>query len=255
MARAQMARMVAYLNAANLPYREGRKVFHWNVLSNNCSHLTHNALAAAGIWDPIDMDRPFFISAFQFPVPKNEFVNLMQRTNDMPLDDPLALYADDAARQSLLQQNYLPMRPGALAEAVPIVADNTLYETHPRLIFYDPIGRYQRAFEAMLADPRYLDLATNISYFATLYQRIEAARKPLAWYQERHKVSAAEMADFGAFYQRYYAYIDEQGRSIDAQIAALNNRAPSKDTNLIDASLGALATGASAASPTGTTQP
>ena len=240
MARAQMARMVDYLNAANLPYREGRKEFHWSVLSNNCSHLTHNALAAAGIWEPIDMDRPFFISAFEFPVPKNEFVNLMQRTNDMPLDDPAALYADDAARQSLLQQDYLPVRPGALVEAAPVVANNVIYETNPRLIFYDPIGRYQRAFEAMLADPRYLDLPANIAYFAALYQRIEATRKPLSWYAERHKVAASEMTDFSAFYQRYYAYIAEQSRTVDAQSAALGKQAPASATTLSETSLGAV---------------
>jgi len=242
MAREQMVRVVAYLNAANAPYRQGKKEFRWNVLSNNCSHLTHNALAAAGIWDPIDMDRPFFISAFDFPVPKNEFVNLMQRTNDMPLDNPLALYGDDAARRNLLQHDYLPMHAGALAEAAPVVADNMIYETHPRLIFYDPIGRYQRAFEAMLADPRYLDLHANINYFAALYQRIKTERKPLTWYEERHKVAPDEMANFTTFYHRYYAYIDRQSDVVEAQIAALNKTPPANGTSLIGASLGAVPT-------------
>jgi len=246
MAREQMGRMVAYLNAANAPYRQGKKEFRWNVLSNNCSHLTHNALAAAGVWDTIDMDRPFFISAFEFPVPKNEFVNLMQRTNDMPLDNPLALYGDETARQNLLEHDYLPMHPGALAEAAPVVADNVIYETHPRLIFYDPIGRYQRAFEAMLADPRYLDLRANFNYFAALYQRIKAERKPLAWYEERRKITAAEAADFAAFYDRYYAYIDRQSSAVEAQIAALSKTPPANGATLIGASLGAVPTAATA---------
>jgi hypothetical protein len=86
--RAQMVKVVDYLNGINAMYRDGKKVFVWNVVQNNCSHLAHNALATAGIWDDWPTDRFIAISAFDFPVPKNEFVNLMWRTNDM---DKLAL--------------------------------------------------------------------------------------------------------------------------------------------------------------------
>lgn len=239
MSREQMTRVVTYLNQANQPYRTGAKEFHWNVLSNNCSHLTHNALAAAGIWAPIAMGQPFFISAFEFPVPKNEFVNLMQRTNDLPIDDLMALYDDGPARQSLLQHDYLPMHAGALAEVAPVMPRNQIYDTHPRLIFYDPIGRYQRAFEAMLADPRYLDLRSNLGYFAALYQRIKAERKPVDWYLARRKVPTSEAADFTTFYQHYYAYIDRQSSATEAKLAALNS-APATAPSLIGASLGAV---------------
>ncbi|HVJ43445.1 MAG TPA: hypothetical protein VM639_18235 [Dongiaceae bacterium] len=222
MNRGQMQRMVSYLNQINEPYRDRRKEFHWNVLGNNCSHMTHNALAAAGIWNEIDIDEPFFIAAFDFPVPKNEFVNLMQRTNDLDLDDPAALYRDEGLRQNLLLHDSLPLRAGALAEAAPVMPNNTLYETHPRLIFYDPIGRYQRAFEAILADPRYLDLHANLDYFARLYQRVAAERKPVSWYLEKRKVASQDAADFRDFYQRYYDYIGRQSTALEAQIAALN---------------------------------
>ena len=50
--RAGMAAIVAFLNALNAPYRDGVRIFEWRVLNNNCSHVAHNALAQAGIWNP-----------------------------------------------------------------------------------------------------------------------------------------------------------------------------------------------------------
>ena len=50
--RARMAAIVDFLNSLNAPYREGRQVYRWRVLNNNCAHVAHNALAAAGLWAP-----------------------------------------------------------------------------------------------------------------------------------------------------------------------------------------------------------
>lgn len=176
--RARMATVVETLNAANTPYHLGLLPFQWSVLTNNCAHLTHNALASVGLWREWPVDRPLLIAAFDFPVPKNEFVNLMRRTNDLPIDDPAAIADDDELRNALLRQDWLPTRPGGLAEAEPAIRPNALYETSLRLIFYDePIfGHYQERFDAIFTDPRYTDLATNLAVFAALYDRILAER-------------------------------------------------------------------------------
>lgn len=49
MGREAIGKVIAYLNSAN----EGaqKNGYIWNVYTNNCSHLAHNALAAAGVWD------------------------------------------------------------------------------------------------------------------------------------------------------------------------------------------------------------
>jgi hypothetical protein len=222
--RAQMTRVVTYLNEVNQPYRAGKKKFQWDVLRNNCSHLTHNALAAAGIWDEVGVEQSIIVSALDFPVPKNEFVNLMQRTNDLPLDNLLAIYRDDGVRDSLMTQGRLPMRPGALVELGQVMQQNDIYDTKPRLIFYDPIGSYQRAFEAILADPRYIDLRTNLAYFASTYQHLKATQKPLSWYLARaDKIPGPGAEDFAAFYQRFYQSIDHESLAIDSQMAALDH--------------------------------
>src|ERR1700722_2126767 len=135
--RAKMAAVVSYLNQVNAPYRSGQKLIQWNVLENNCSHLAHNVLAVAGVWSEWPTNRPLLISAFDFPVPKNEFVNLMQRTNNLPVTDVGALYNDTAARATIMNWHSIPTRPGGLAEAVRVVQPNEVYNTHLRLIFYD----------------------------------------------------------------------------------------------------------------------
>jgi hypothetical protein len=197
--RPRMARVVNFLNDANAPYRIGAEDFVWNVLENNCGHLTHNALATVGVWRDWPVERPLLESAFDFPVPKNEFVNLMRRINDLPIANPAAIEADDEVRTQLLEKDWLPTRPGGLAEAEPAIRPNSLYRTNLRLIFFDePIfGHYQQNFDAIFKDPRYTNLAANSAYFTSLYERILTARpaQPTPFERIYYDHIAAELAD------------------------------------------------------------
>lgn len=222
--RERMAALIAYLNELNAPYRAGEKVFDWNVLNNNCSHVAHNALAAAGIWSEWPMDRFLLLAAFSFPVPKNEFVNLARRLNDMPIDDIEAISGDRAARASLIGYGTLPTAPGALVEAEPAASQNDIYDTALSLIFYDdPIfGTYQPRFERIFAEPRYTDLAANFQHFADLYRRIEARRRPRA--EMLANRPPAERADFAEVYDQYYRHIDRASAALEAELALLARR-------------------------------
>ena len=208
--QAQMTIMVDFLNRENAPYREARRVFDWSVFNDNCIHLAHNALAAAGLWDPWPTERFLPIAIFDFPVPKNEFVNLMRRTNDEWLPDPAAVYADLPARAGLLEHNRLPTMPGALMEAQPPRTPNALYETGLKLIFYDDpiIGSYQPRFDSIMTQPRYSDAASNAAHFAALASTARAARRPLAWWLEQ-PIYRTDPAGFTQIYERFYALMDQ----------------------------------------------
>jgi hypothetical protein len=225
LSRPQMVKVVDYLNDLNEPYRRGRKLFDWNVLTHNCSHVNHNALAAGGLWDDWPMDRFILISMVDFPVPKNEFVNAMRRTNDLPIDDPEAVFDDVAARKLLLEEGRLPTEPGAIADLDVIAQPNEIYDTDSRIIFYDDpvLGVYQRRFNAILTEPRYFRLRDNLDYFAALYEKMERERKPLDWYMaKRNGDSEQERKAFGIFYERYYDYLGRQRRVIAQQIALID---------------------------------
>jgi hypothetical protein len=216
--RAKMAGIVEYLNAVNAPYRSGQQIFEWNVLQNNCSHLAHNALAHSGLWPEWGTDRPLIISALDFPVPKNEFVNLMRRTNDMPIADPAAMYEDQTARAAVLQQGWIATGPGSLAEAERAVRPNDVYDTDLRLIFYDePIfGHYQKRWDKIWSDPRYTDLHANLDHFATLYSTVLAMKPPL-----ESGTSANDKAR-AAFYAKYYQTIAAEKAKLDAALGVLS---------------------------------
>ena len=224
--RAQMQMIVTYLNQQNAPYRAG-EVFDWNLFEHNCAHLNHNALAAVDIWDEWQTDRFFLISLFDFPVPKNEFVNLMRRTNDVPIDDLVALYRDEAARRLLLKYGRLPTQPGSLMDLGTIPRQNEVYDPDSRIIFYDEAitGSYDRHFREILNQPRYFRLRDNLAYFAGLYDKIETGRRPVEAYLADHSDwNADRRADFRRFYAAYFAYIDRESKIVARNLAALDSK-------------------------------
>lgn len=219
MNRQQMAKVVDYLNGVNEIYKDGKTDFVWNVLQNNCTHLAHNALAAAGIWSEWETERFILFAAFDFPVPKNEFVNLMRRANDIDITDLRALYDDTSARQSLLAYDRLPVEPGALANAERVVQNNDIYDTNLNLIFYDePIfGPYQKRFHAIFAGLRYTDIQANLRSVISRFQQAKAERKPLARYLSA--VAPSERAEFTSFYDRFYDRLDQEIPELTAKLS------------------------------------
>jgi hypothetical protein len=151
---------------------------------------------------------------FDFPVPRNEFVNLMRRTNDDWLPDPGRVYADLPARSELLLHDRLPTMPGALAEARGPLEPNDVYETRLKMIFYDePIfGSYQPRFDRIFREPRYWNAAANRAWFAGLARQAAATRRPLAWWLERAPYRD-DAPGFTLVYDRFYALMDRLAAS------------------------------------------
>ena len=203
--KTQLRTMIGFLNAQNAPYREGTRAFRWSVFNDNCIHLAHNALAAAGFWAPWPIERFLPVAIFDFPVPKNEFVNVMRRANDDWLPDPGAVYRDLPARSELLDYARLPSFPGALAYARGPHAPNAVYDTDLKLIFYDdPVtGGYQPRFDRIFSQPRYTDPEANRAHYAALARTAEAGRRPLSWWLERQPYRR-DPAGFARVYDGFY---------------------------------------------------
>lgn len=211
--RPRMARIVDFLNLLNAPFREGKRDYRWSVLNNNCSHVAHNALAQAGIWGPWPTGQFFAIAAFNFPVPKNEFVDLMVQGNDLPIDDSQALYRNPLTRRALLEMDALPTGHGGLATAERAVSENDIYDTEGlRLIFYANRfwSRYHRDFARIFREPRYLDLAANLRHFLTVYR------------EAREKLPVARGdGDKARFIARYERYLAREMTRVETHLANL----------------------------------
>jgi len=216
----QMSRVITYLNSRNAPYRDGKKQFRWSVFNNNCTHLMHNALSVAGMWSPWPTERSLLIAIFSFPVPKNEYVNLLKGA-EHDLTNLPALYRNTSLRTALLQDDWMPDEPGLMNESAPPRTPNALYNTSVSLIFYDDpiLGRYTSAFETIRHTPHYHDLRANLAFYAQLYDRVTTARKPLDWWQKTHP--ALNTRDFATFYTRFYSYIETQNATVTADLQRL----------------------------------
>ena len=212
--RPRMAVIVEFLNALNAPYRAGQRVYRWSVFNNNCSHVAHNALAQAGVWAPWPTGEFVVTAAFNFPVPKNELVDLLVQANDLPVADPQVLFADAVTRRALLHWGSLPVAPGGLVTVQPAVVDNQIYDVENlRLIFYDtPIWRkYGRRYARILREPRYFSLAANLSYFAAAYDK---ARRNLP--------SARGDGEKLRFMTKYEHYLDREISRVSRQFAEIS---------------------------------
>jgi hypothetical protein len=208
---AQLQKIVDFMNGLNRPYRDGKAVFEWNVFNNNCIHVAHNALAAIGFWPEWPTGMPVILAAFDFPVPKNEFVNIARRANDMKIGNLMSIWRDRSARQALLAGEGLPTRPGALVTFEPMAQDNSVYDLHPELIFYDDpvLGSYEDWYREIAREPRYTNLQADLDAFQTRSEQIESEKKPLEWWLQQHPSLRSE-TQFPEFYQRYYNAIEQQ---------------------------------------------
>lgn len=228
--RARLAAMLVFLNAENAPYRSGREEFRWDIFRDNCIHLIHNTLAAAEVWDAWPTKRPLLVSLFDFPVPKNDFVNLARRVNDLDLLDPAAVFRDGAARRSVLRFGQLPVRPGALALSWPAWRPNEVYETELKLVFYDEphVGPYRGWLNTILADSRRSDLGHNLLYFQALYRQLQAARQPLDAWLARAEVRqvSANAATATAFHAQFHDALDREVEAISLHLERLRRDRP-----------------------------
>lgn len=203
----QMARMVAFLNTENAPYRAGAE-FRWSLLRDNCIHLAHNALAAAGFWEPLATHQPWLPALLSLPTPRNEFINVMKRGSAPLPRDPAALLQDASAARALQQFGVLPMGPGTQADAHGPQAPNAVYRTDVKLILYDEeiVARYRTAQRRIFSEPRHFDPAANRAHVAHAASAVLAQRKPLSWWQAQGGTGATP--EFAAAYAQFYAYVE-----------------------------------------------
>lgn len=218
----QMTQIVNFLNSRNALYHYGPKTFETNVMQDNCNHLIHNALAATNFWHELPVHQFILKAALTFPVPKNEVVNLLDRTKQHDLGDLHALYHDPLTRQTLLHDNWLPNEPGVILDSNTVHDPNDVYHTNLSLIFYDDpiLGHYNRAFRHYLAQPRYHDLRANLLWYRAQYARVASERQPLQEWLKK------EPAGFAAFYNAYYVWLADQQALVEKGLNLLSDASP-----------------------------
>lgn len=229
--RATIGAVVDHLNSVNDAAR--RSGYTWNAYTNNCSHVIHNALAAAGVWDPKHVRGPGMVNLAKdlasvaasvarggisdFSFPANNFVRAYEAGNEHPIDDVRAAYGDhDIART--LPDGWLSTAPGALVVRYPIhdVARNRLFEVgrDPFLFSVPALWDKREKFLKLTRDPavEITDLGANLSWFRKRYTgALRSARA--ATNGDRGKPG------FGTFRDRFRVLVEHALQETDDQLS------------------------------------
>lgn len=186
-----LQQLVDYLNALNESvHKTGLK---YDLISNNCSHLVHNALAAIGFWAPkktswkADTALEQLKGLKDIAVPMNEMFDALRVGNGQgrPLDD-VDVLSDPAVMKTLAQAGWMAAEPGVIVQNIPIHAyENKLFNTRTKAELFDIVDEILidlhspiepdfegHAFRRYLAKSNFTDLKANLRSWLARYQPI-----------------------------------------------------------------------------------
>jgi hypothetical protein len=225
LSRDAMGRVIAYLNSANEAAQTDG--YTWNMYTNNCSHVAHNALAAAGVWDPkvargpgainvardvLSVVRALALSQMSdFSFPANNFVRLYEAGNERPIDSALEAFRNHDLRRTM-HDGWISTGPGALIAryAMHDGSRNRMFAPgrDPFLfsvpMLWDKAGKFRK----LTRDPQSIvtDLGENLAHFRGRYATTLASQGNVE--QERHFLNGGEdEQDFRVFYDLFYERI------------------------------------------------
>lgn len=210
--------MIENLNSLNDFYQKNGD-YEWSGVFNNCTHTTHNAIAAAGLFRPYEMDQNIVKQVFNLAIPSNEFIDLEKMGNDDTLDDVVAIYQDPYKRKALLEQDWMAMQPGVLTDSHRMHQNNALYDTNSDFFVLDVPGPSpQRSeFNQINSEARYSNLLENLRYFEAKYRAALDSRLSIEDLREiaeaRSRGSAIappkiNTPEFEQFYKAYYLKLE-----------------------------------------------
>jgi hypothetical protein len=236
LSRDAMGTVIAYLNHANETARTSG--YTWNMYTNNCSHIAHNALAAAGVWDPkaargpgainiardvLSVARALVLSQMSdFSFPANNFVRLYEAGNERPVDNVLEAWRNHDIRRTM-NDGWISTGPGALIATYPMHdgGRNRMFAAgrDPFLFSVPMLWDKEEKFRKLTRDPpsTVTDLGANLRHFRDRYGATLESQGSVE--NDRHFVTGDEdEQDFRRFYGRFYERIALEVKRTDALI-------------------------------------
>ena len=240
-------KVIGYLNGVNETAQDGG--YTWNAYTDNCSHVTHNALAAAGIWDAKQTRAPGVINVMKdilsvakavalrrmsdFSFPANNFVRAFEAGNERPIDRAADGFKDhDVVRT--LNEGWSSTGPGALIVSYPMhdASRNEVFAPgrDPFLFSLPRVWDKEDKFKMLTrsASPSLTDLGANLSHFRDRFAHILADRQgvdhELALFHDEE-----DGQTFPMFYERFYEFIAGQLQRTNALVAEYQRLADARE--------------------------
>jgi hypothetical protein len=236
LSRDAIGQVIAYLNNANEAAQQSGYV--WNMYTNNCSHVVHNALAAAGVWDPkvargpgamnvardvVSVARALALSQMSdFSFPANNFVRLYEAGNERPIDDAVAAFRNHDVRRTM-NDGWITTGPGALIATSPIhdPSRNQLFAPgrDPFLFSVPMVWDKADKFKSLTRDAPSVvaDLGANLAHYRERFDNALANQRSLE--DELSLLTGEDEDQFRDFYGRFYALIADELKRTDALLA------------------------------------
>jgi len=230
-----IGKVIAYLNSANTTAQKSG--YTWNMYTNNCSHVVHNALAAAGVWDPkvargpgrinvardvLSVARALALSRMSdFSFPANNFVRLYEAGNERPIGDALAAFSNHDVRRTM-NDGWMSTGPGALVATYPIheATRNQLFAPgrDPFLFSLPMLWDKADKFKMLTrhAPTIVTDLGANLAYYRERYAKTLASQRTVDG--ELGSLDGETKDDFRIFWGRFYELIAEDLKRTDARL-------------------------------------
>ena len=203
--RTMLQKILNYLNDLNREYALGEADYNWSVYHDNCSHVLHNSLAAAGVWSYTSVNQTKLRQLKNLSIPANEFADLALLSMTYPIEDFDKIYQDEFKRESLLRRGWLPTRHGALFDITGVHQNNEVYDTRFKLfVLQTPVLKQKgKKIREMVNDPRFTEVKDNLLYFKSRYEAI-LNKRPEDWQEVPPGDSYKEARN------QYYKYIELQ---------------------------------------------
>lgn len=220
-----LSKIKTYLNDLNESYYSTGKTYDWNVLTNNCVHVVHNALAATGIQDTIGVSEPFPISLFNIASPPNDWALTTHRSL-FEANNPWQVYSDSRMRNLIKNEGWMTSQAGGMVEVIPIhsykneVADIT---TEFHMLGIPKFGPFTLLMNHYLSDANDLDLKTNLQNAKARLDRNLTNRYSAQDFEilfERRNQTMPR--DFLEFYAKYLQVLQAQSDELERQIQTFN---------------------------------
>lgn len=135
----QLTQIKDFLNIENSKYYETTDQYTWSI-SDNCTHLSVNALAAADVIKKkkIKSQRNFLGKIATLTLPKSELFKATRKLNRSNYS-PRKVWRNKKLRNFFLKHNRLPYGAGNLVSYIPIIKNNEFFKTESASFFSLPV--------------------------------------------------------------------------------------------------------------------
>ncbi len=221
----QLLDMIQYLNRVNESFLYPSQKYHWNPVSNNCTHLVKNVLAAGGITSFIRTSRPFPISLNYAEFPSNLFLEMAEKGH--PKDDfnIVEMFQNEATKNTLLRHGHPPFSHGTVAGILNAnEIENQYFQPNYNLFVLDfSLNRKQeKTFYEMTKKDDFTSLVLNLNNSKKI---LTTSLSKLNSYSEivekNYKLNRSEFLEF---YNKYQFWINAAILEVENNLQILERR-------------------------------